>query len=54
MALTGKGGGSRQPHPGARRHCYRCSLPGLTGFTAYRREGTGGNRHRLIEINMGI
>lgn len=25
-----------QPHPGTRIHCYRCSLPGLTGFTVYR------------------
>ena len=31
----------RQPHPGARHHRYRCSLPGLTGFTAGRRGGTG-------------
>ncbi len=29
-----------QPHPGARIHCCGCSLPGLTGFTVYRREGT--------------
>ena len=33
--------GPRQPHPGARRHRYRCSLPGLTGFTISRCEGTG-------------
>ena len=33
--------GPRQPHPGARRPRYRCSLPGLTGFTDSRREGTG-------------
>ena len=30
----------RQPHPGARHHRYRCSLPGLTGFTTSRRGGT--------------
>ena len=33
-------GDLHQPHPGARIHCCRCSLPGLTGFTASRREGT--------------
>jgi len=26
--------------PGARINRYRCSLPGLTGFTVYRRQGT--------------
>ena len=31
-----------QPHPGTRVRCCRCSLPGLTGFTTYRRGGTGG------------
>ena len=31
-----------QPHPGTRVRCCRCSLPGLTGFTTCRREGTGG------------
>src|SRR5690554_5974661 len=29
-----------QPHPGTRRYRYGCSLPGLTGFTANRCEGT--------------
>ena len=29
-----------QPHPGARIRCDRCSLPGLTGLTTVRREGT--------------
>ncbi len=29
--------GPRQPIPGTRRHRCRCSLPGLTGFTADRR-----------------
>ena len=33
---------THQPHPGARVRCCRCSLPGLTGFTTCRREGTGG------------
>ena|GEM_PF-5275618 len=31
-----------QPHPGTRINSYRCSLPGLAGFTIYRCEGTGG------------
>ena len=30
----------RQLHPGTRICCYRCSLPGLAGFTAYRCERT--------------
>ena len=30
----------KQPHPGTRVSGYRCSLPGLAGFTAYRCEGT--------------
>ncbi len=38
---TTYGGGKHQPHPGARICCYGCSLPGLTGFTTYRRGGTG-------------
>ena len=44
--LLVKGGNPNQPHPGARVCCCRCSLPGLTGFTTYRREGTGVGRHR--------
>jgi hypothetical protein len=39
------GGGSNQPHPGTRTHCYRCSLPGLAGFTANHCEGTGKSHH---------
>jgi hypothetical protein len=35
-----------QPHLGTRVRCCRCSLPGLTGFTAYRCEGTGQGHHR--------
>src|SRR6056297_2538802 len=31
---------SEQPHPGTRIGSYRCSLPGLAGFTACRCEGT--------------
>jgi len=34
---------SRQPHPGTQVHCYRCSLPGLAGFAAYRCGGTDGS-----------
>jgi hypothetical protein len=43
--MRAEGGGPYQPHPGARRNRYRCSLPGLTGFTAGRREGTGTGHH---------
>ena len=32
--------GPRQPYPGTQRDRYRCSLPGLTGFTACCRGGT--------------
>lgn len=45
------GGGPRQPHPGTHSHRYGCSLPGLTGFTALRCEGTDGS---AIEIRPGI
>jgi len=31
--------------PRARNRCYRCSLPGLAEFTAYRREGTKMGHH---------
>jgi len=53
------GGGERQPHPGARVHCCRCSLPGLTGFTVYRRGGTDaataitGGQDRLAPMPYG-
>ncbi len=39
------GGIPYQPHPGARIHCCRCSLPGLTGFTACRRESADTEHH---------
>ena len=39
------GGSPHQPHPGARICRYRCFLPDLAGFTAYRREGTGADHH---------
>lgn len=38
------GGEPYQPHPGTRCHRCGCSLPGLTGFTADRCEGTGSPR----------
>ena len=38
------GGGRHQPHPGTRVPCYRCSLPGLTGFADWRCEGTDAGR----------
>lgn len=37
------GGGPRQPHPGTHIHRCGCSLPGLTGFTVSRCEGTDGS-----------
>ena len=39
--------GPRQRLPGTRRPRYRCSLPGLTGFTAGRRGEAGADRRRL-------
>ena len=39
------GGSSYQLTLGTRIHRYRCSLPGLAGFTVYRREGTGTSHH---------
>ncbi|GEM_PF-6156266 len=35
-----KGRRPHPPHSGTRIRCCRCSLPGLTGFTASRRGGT--------------
>ena len=43
--VAGGGGGPRQNTPGTRRCRYRCSLPGLTGFTANRREGSDASHH---------
>ena len=40
-------GGPRQPDPGTQPGCYRCSLPGLTGFTAGCRGGTDAD-HRYF------
>jgi len=42
--------GPRQPLPGTRRHRYRCSLPGLTGFTANRRGEADADRRRLSPL----
>ena len=44
------GGNPRPPHPGARVHCCRCSLPGLTGFTTCRRGGTAGGHHERFRL----
>ena len=44
-----KGGSPYPPYPGTRIHRYRCSLPGLTGFTTSRRGETDtGHRWPLI------
>ena len=40
FSASKKIGGPRQPDPGTQPGCYRCSLPGLTGFTAGCRGGT--------------
>jgi len=47
------GGDPYQPHPGAQVHCCGCSLPGLTGFTVYCREGTGTDHHNALSENAG-
>ncbi len=39
------GDGPRRHLSGARYHRYRCSLPGLAGFTADRRGETDASRH---------
>jgi hypothetical protein len=44
--LALRGGGPRQRYSGTRISHYRCSLPGLAGFAAYRRGGTDGSHHR--------
>ena len=38
-----------QPHPGTRVESYRCSLPGLAGFTIYRCEGTRWGHHKRTQ-----
>ncbi len=43
------GGGLHEPHPGARCHRYRCSLPGLAEFTANRRGGTHTGHHNEVK-----
>ncbi len=47
------GGDPYQPHPGAQVHCCGCSLPGLTGFTVYCREGTGTDHHNTLSEHAG-
>ena len=44
--------GPRQPDPGTRPSCYRCSLPGLTGFTTGRRGGTDADS-RTLPVSPG-
>ena len=39
---------------GTRPRRYRCSLPGLTGFTVSRREGTGADHHGPVGGEGGI
>ena len=39
---------------GARRNRYRCSLPGLTGLAARRREGTGADHHDHLAERVGF
>ena len=45
MQRESVGGGPRRQLSGARYHRYRCSLPGLAGFTADRRGETDASRH---------
>jgi len=42
------GGNPYPPHFGARYQRYRCSLPGLAGFTLSRREGTDTGHHNCF------
>jgi len=51
--LVRNGGNPYPPHSGARYHRYRCSLPGLAGFTVSRREGTDTGHHRLVSTRLG-
>lgn len=44
------GGEPYQPHPGTQCHRCGCSLPGLTGFTADRCEGTGRAHHNKTRL----
>jgi len=46
-------GGPRQPDPGTQPGCYRCSLPGLTGFTAGCRGGTDADHRYFISLGLG-
>jgi len=46
-------GGPRQPDPGTQPGCYRCSLPGLTGFTAGCRGGTDADHRYFISLSLG-
>src|SRR5882762_4124986 len=48
------GGSPRRSPLGARRDRYRCSLPGLTGLAARRREGTGADHHGSVAERVGF
>ena len=45
-----EGGGPRRRLFGTRPHRYRCSLPGLAGFAANRREETSASHHKLAKF----
>ena len=45
LVMRRLGGSPHQPDFGARHRSYRCSLPGLTGFTTSRREGADTDCH---------
>jgi hypothetical protein len=49
-----EGGSPRQRYSGTRISYYRCSLPGLAGFAAYRRGGTNGSRHSYRWVTAGV
>jgi hypothetical protein len=49
-----KSGSPHQPHSGTRIHCYRCSLPGLAGFTIYRCGETGAGHHCALKPDRNL
>jgi hypothetical protein len=49
-----EGGSPRQRYSGTRISYYRCSLPGLAGFAAYRRGGTNGSHHSYRWVTAGV
>jgi len=48
------GDNSDQPHLGTRISSYRCSLPGLTGFTTLHCERTDQSCHKLERAIIAI